>query len=277
MTSAHRGVDDPLDLLGLEPLADGLYSGRCIDGALGRIYGGHTIAHTIIAAAAAGGRRPVTSVHVGFVRPGAPEEPVVYRTRIAKAGRSLDIVSVQAEQYGTTTVLGFAAMHEPESGADVAETMPAVPGPEGLVPSNRRPARSHPGVRAPFDIRYVPPHAARELEGEAVWIRTRGRVDSTHQPDHAALLAFATDFLITRAAHLRMPRSLDFAGASLDHAMWFHRPFRADEWLLVWSRCSSFAGSRSHSTSMVFNAAGDLVATAAQEGLLRAAEDAGRR
>jgi acyl-CoA thioesterase-2 len=127
-------------------------------------------------------------------------------------------------------------------------------------------------VRAPFDRRPVPLPPDVNPAREDHWIRTHSPVRSANPNIHAALLAYATDFLVSRAAHAGMPRDAAVLGASLDHAMWFHRPFRADQWLLVSSTASIYTGSRSLSTCQVFDADGALVATATQEALIRTSD-----
>lgn len=269
MTSTDLGVDDPLDLLSLDPVEPGVFCGRCIDGAIGRVFGGHVLAQAIIAASSVTDhRRPINAVHVSFVRPAVTADDLVYRTDIAKSGRALDVVPVRAEQNGSTTLLGFVTTHDPEPSVEYADVMPEVEGPDSLTESDYRPQGTNPGVRAPFELRYAPARGAG-VPREEVWIRSRAAVRSDRQVEHAALLAYAVDFLVTRAAYPGMPPSLALRGASLDHAMWFHRPFRVDEWLLVASSCSTYAGSRSLSTCQVFDTPGRLVASASQEALIR--------
>jgi len=267
------GTSDPLELVRLAGADDGPYEGLCVEGASGRVFGGHVLAHVVRAASlASGGARPVDALHVSFVRPAVPTRPLVYRADVVKSGRSLDVVGIRAEQRGATMLLGVVTMHEPEPSVEFGVVAPRLPGPDALEGSDYRPPGTSADVRAPFELRYVP-GTGEEHAHEDVWIRTRALVGSDAQPDHAALLAYGVDFLVTRAAHVGLPPSMAGIGASLDHAMWFHRPFRADEWLLVSSTCTVFAGSRSLSTSRVFDTAGRLVATASQEALIRVAEE----
>lgn len=269
MTSTDLGVDDPLELIRVDQTGPGVFSGQCIDGAIGRVFGGHVLAQAIRAASAAtGDRRPIDAVHVSFVRPALPDEPLTYRTDVAKSGRALDVVGVRVEQHGATTLLGFVSTHEPEPSVEFADSMPSVSPPDALSGSDYRPQGTNPGVRAPFELRYIPP-AGLGGPREQVWIRTRADVHSDLPSDHAALLAYGVDFLVTRAAYPGMPSTMALRGASLDHAMWFHRPFRVDEWLLLSSNCSTYADSRSLATCEVFDTAGRLVATASQEALIR--------
>lgn len=269
---AVTGVDDPLKLLRLERAEPGLFLGRCVDGAIGRVFGGHALAQSIAAASAASGSgRDIDAVHVSFVRPASPLIPMEYRTEVAKAGRAIDVIGVRTEQGGVPVMLGFVTTHEPEPSLEFGVEGPETLGPESVQRSRYHPPGTNPAVRAPFDLRYLTDPEATGVAREDVWLRTESAVRSDRQPDHAALLAYAVDFLVTRAAHAALPSTMALVGASLDHAMWLHRPLRVDDWLLVTSESSTFADSRSLSTCRVFDRAGTLVATATQEALIRPA------
>ncbi len=275
MSSTELGVGDPLELLAVHEIERGRYTGVCIDGAIGRVFGGHALAQAVRAASiCVGDRRPVNAVHVSFVRPAVPSEPLLYFTDVVKSGRSLDVVSVRAEQLGAVTLVGFVTTHETETSVEFADPAPPAPDPGGIPASDYLPQGTSPGVRAPFELRYLPPFPTG-VAREDVWIRSRARVGSERQADHAALLSYAIDFLVTRSAYPGLPEDLVLRGASLDHAMWFHRPFRIDDWLLVSSSCSVFAGSRSLATSRIFDMNGRLVATATQEALIRPTDSSG--
>lgn len=266
------GVDDPLELLDVSASGPGSYRGRCIDGSIGRVFGGHALAQTIVAGAlAAGAERDIDAVHVSFVRPASSSDPLDYRADVVKSGRALDVVGVRAEQAGAVMLFGFVTTHVSEPSIEFGVTAPSTPGPADLPRSRFRPPGTNPGVRAPFDLRYITDPESHGAAREQLWLRTEARVRSDRQVDHAALLAYSVDFLVTRAAHVRLPETMPIVGASLDHAMWFHRPFRIDEWLLVTSETSTYAGSRSLSTSQVFDRSGALVASATQEALIRSA------
>lgn len=277
------GLADPGDLLALTRRTTSHYSGRCIagmsvPGGAERIFGGHVLAQALVAAArAAGDRHPPNSLHAYFVGPGRPDIDVEYECEVLKAGRSIDLVSVRGRQLDRTVLALTASFHTPEPSREFEEPAPDVTSPESLESIDYIPPRTNPGVRAPFEIRYVddtfrdtdPPQSDPRAD---VWIRAKYPVASSALLDHAALLAYAVDFLMTRASH--MPLRVDgrrMSGSSLDHAMWFHRPFRVDEWLLVSSRGVSFAGSRALTACRVFDRAGSLVASADQEAMLRPA------
>jgi acyl-CoA thioesterase-2 len=222
-----------------------------------------------------GDRHAPNSLHAYFIGPGDPAVDVDYTGEVLKAGRSLDLVSVRARQ-GERTILALtASFHVGEASEQFEESPPKVPAPGDLPGSDYVPPRTNPAVRAPFEVRYTddrfrdsdPPHPEPHTN---VWIRMREPVRSDSAVDHASLLAYAVDFLMTRAAHLPLRRDgRRLSGSSLDHAMWFHRPFRVDEWLLVSSSGVSFAGSRALAACRIFNEQGHLIASAGQEALLR--------
>jgi len=279
--NSHRAVtDDPTTLIEVTETSPGLYTGHCIDGLNGRVFGGQSLGQALRAASMAlDDARPPNSIHCYFVAPGASSDPVTYRTQVVKRGRSLDIVEVNASQGSRTLLTGHASFHEPEPSLQFQPLMPAVPPPHALPPSKYFPAGTNEFVRRPFDVRYVDDR----FHGESgpmepiqdVWIRTLRPVGSDRWVDHAALLAFAVDFLVSRASHLplRGGDALD-VGASLDHAMWFHRSFRADMWLLVCNVGVTYAGARAMSQCSVFDLDGALVASASQEALIRPLGDA---
>lgn len=268
---AMSAVDDPLELLSIEANADGSFRGRCIDGVTGRVFGGHVLAQSIRAGMLSiGDRRALAAVHCHFVSPSRSDIPIEYEADPIKTGRSLDVVTITARQTGRVMMHSFLSTHELEPSPEYADSMPDGPQPESLESDPRAPHDTNPLVRAPFDLRYVTEpgiHAARE----DLWFRTRRPVSSDAHGDHSALLAYAVDFMVSRSAHLGLPDNMAAIGASLDHAMWFHRPFRIDDWLFVRSQASSFAGSRSLATSQIFDRQGRLVATASQSALIRAA------
>ncbi|MCU1557823.1 MAG: acyl-CoA thioesterase [Microbacteriaceae bacterium] len=259
----------PLELIALQRVGDGQFTGSCLEGVSGRVFGGQVLAQAVRAVShSIGDRRPVHSFHASFVRPANPTVVLDYGTEVIKSGRSLDVVEFRARQSGRVMLFGFASAHEPEPSIGAGLTMPAVVGPDDLPSSDFAPVGSNPVVRSPFDRRYVP--TAPGDRTEDVWVRTRRRVASDSAIDHTALLAYAVDFLLTRAAHVALP-VIPTIGASLDHAMWFHQPFRIDEWLLVSSSMVAFSDSRSLCTCSVFDRRGVLVATASQEALIREA------
>lgn len=267
MSELTSYIEQPLGLLQLERLGPRQYAGNCIDGAVGRVFGGHTLAQAVRAASLAiDDRRPIHSFHATFLRPGSSATPMIYSTEILKKGRSLDVVGFRAEQSSSLMLFGFASAQAPEPSVHSAISMPSVADPESLAASAFAPTGTSSSVRAPFDRRYLP--SPPGFLGKQLWVKSHSEVASASAIDHTALLAYVVDFLVTRAAHVAMP-TLPQVGASLDHAMWFHRPFRVDEWLFVSSEMTTFSDSRSLCTCHVFDRDGTLVATATQEALIR--------
>jgi acyl-CoA thioesterase-2 len=265
---------DPLGLIRLDAVDELRFSGMCIDGRIGRVFGGQTLAQALRATSLAlSETRAPNSLHAYFISPGRSDAPVEFAVAPIKSGRSLDVADVRAEQDGRTLLSAIVSFHGVEESIEFQVAMPDVPPPEDLESSVYRPPHTNPAVRAPFDIRYPPSTtaagASRAPAQVLTWIRTHAPVRSDAPVDHAALLAHAVDFLLTRAAHVALDDAPAHIGASLDHAMWFHRPFRMDEWLMVSSEALTFAGSRSLCTAHIFMRDGRLVATASQEALIR--------
>lgn len=274
MPRSNDGNGDPMRLLSLEDEGDGRYVGVCEDGTIGRVFGGQALAQALRAASlAVSDARPAHSLHAYFVSPGRAGDPIDYFVEPIKSGRSIDVADVRSRQHGRTLLSAMVSFHNGEPSDRFQLAMPGVTPPTALTSSRYVPPGTNPSVRAPFDIRYASsrtdgrlPRAAAEINS---WVRTRAEIASDRQIDHSALLTYAIDFLLTRAAHVALGDRSPHIGASLDHSMWFHRPFRCDEWLLVSSEGISFAGSRSLCTANVFTRDGELVATASQEALIR--------
>ena len=278
-------LDDLLDLLELEPLEVNLFRGVSPDEDRQRVFGGQVAAQALVAA----GRtvesdRPVHSLHAYFLRPGDPNIPIVFEVDRIRDGHSFTTRRVMAIQHGKAIFNLQASFQIVEVGPDHSAEMPAVPGPDEL-PTFReriesslerfgpettewlvreRPIESRP-VDDPHWIAPSPRPAAQD-----VWIRANGAL-----PDdplvHACVVAYASDLTLLDTATL--PHAIGYSGnfmmASLDHAMWFHRPFRADEWLLYHQLSPSASGARGLALGHVFRRDGDIVVIVMQEGLIR--------
>lgn len=243
--------------------------GACVPGVGTRIFGGHSLAQSICVAAGSS-RRPLASVHAVFVSPGDAGSPVLYRSLLLKSGRTVDIVRIEGEQRKRRILTVDARFTAPESSPDFHAPAPIVGHARDFPPAEPAHPLQARAVREPFEVRSRPPD--REAAIVDTWLRLKEPLTaSAEEPVHAAWMAYAVDFLITRPAHLP-PALADRSaiGASLDHAMWFHRPARIDEWLLVRARLESFGGSRSLCRADVYDGRGTLVATAVQEALVRA-------
>ena len=280
-----KALDDLLDLLELEALEVNLFRGVSPDEDQQRVFGGQVAAQALVAA----GRtvepdRPVHSLHAYFLRPGDPNIPIVFEVDRIRDGRSFTTRRVVAIQHGKAIFNLAASFHLVEPGPDHAMEMPDVPAPDELPTFRERlePYLSRIGpdmlewlVRErPIDSRPVDdPHwlePAPRQPAQDVWIKTNGRL-----PDdpllHACVVAYASDLSLLDTATL--PHAIGYDGAhmmaSLDHAMWFHRPFRADEWLLYHQMSPSASGARGLAVGHVFRDDGVLAITVIQEGLIR--------
>jgi acyl-CoA thioesterase-2 len=278
-------LDDLLDLLELEALEVNLFRGLSPDEDRQRVFGGQVAAQALVAA----GRtvdpdRLVHSLHAYFLRPGDPTVPIVYEVDRIRDGQSFTTRRVVAIQHGRAIFNLQASFHIVETGPDHSAPMPDVPGPDDLPTFRERiegsldrfgPEATEWLVRErPIESRPVdPPHwlsPSPRAAAQDVWIRANGAL-----PDdplvHACVVAYASDLTLLDTATL--PHAIGYDGhfmiASLDHAMWFHRPFRADEWLLYHQLSPSASGARGLALGHVFRRDGVIAVTVMQEGLLR--------
>jgi acyl-CoA thioesterase II len=278
-------ISDLLSLLDLEPLEFNIYRGRNRDIGSGRVFGGQVMAQALVAARrTVDDEREAHSVHGYFILPGDLAAPIVYFVDRLRDGKSFTTRRVTAIQHGRAVFNMSASFHRAEAGINHQSAMPDVPGPDELRPeldvirsaADRIPASVRPILTQdrPMDIRPVHNDPFDATPREAVrhtWIRAVGSMPDVPLA-HQAVLAYASDYgLLTTAIQphgltIRDPRLL---AASLDHAMWFHRPFRMDEWLLYTTDSPAAAGARGFARGSVFTRDGSLVASVAQEGLLR--------
>jgi acyl-CoA thioesterase-2 len=284
-------LDGLLDLLDLEQIEVNMFRGRSPDDSVQRTFGGQVAGQALVAA----GRtvpdgRFVHSLHAYFIRPGDPAVPLIYTVDRLRDGRSYTTRQVAAVQHGKTIFTMSASFHAPEEeGYHHADTMPQVPPPESIRPSadrlfdalgiSKEDVPSH--LRdSPIDVRSVGPLSIEAEQDPSlatgenlVWLRVKGRL-----PDnpllHVCLMTYASDITLLDTvllAHGTSWYSGKTLGASLDHAMWFHRPFRADEWLLYAQHTPFAGGGRGLATGQVFTESGDLVVSVVQEGVVRPA------
>ena len=280
-------LDDLLDLLDLEPIEVRIFRGRNRPLASPRVFGGQVLAQALVAAGRTveDGRR-CHSLHAYFILPGDVEAPIVYEVETLRDGGSFTTRRVTAIQHGRPIFNASLSFHRDEPGLDhTAGAPPEVPGPDDL-PSERDLARSL-ADQIPEPLRTVltrerpitfrPVDPVNPLAPEvrparsAMWLRAEGTL-----PDdplvHQAILAYASDWGLLSAALLPHGRSVfdgTIQAASLDHSMWFHRPFRADDWLLYAIDAPTAAGARGFTRGAVTDTDGRLVASTAQEGLIR--------
>ncbi|KUL65224.1 acyl-CoA thioesterase [Streptomyces violaceusniger] len=284
-----------VDLLDLERIEQDIFRGLSPDESLQRVFGGQVAGQALVAAGrTTDGLRPVHSLHAYFLRPGRPGVPIVYQVERIRDGRSFTTRRVVAIQQGRTIFNLTASFHSAEPGIEQQLPMPEVPGPEDL-PTLADEVRSHLGAlpeafarmerRQPFDVRYVERlrWTDEELKGveprSAVWMRAVGPLGDDPLV-HTCALTYASDMMLLDAVRMPVeplwgPRGFDMA--SLDHAMWFHRPFRTDEWFLYDQESPVATGGRGLARGRIYDRAGRLLVSVVQEGLfrpLRSAESA---
>jgi len=272
-------AQDLVELLDLEAIEDNLFRGRQPDTVLQRVFGGQVLAQALVASLRTVDPRYQThSLHSYFLRPGDPSVPIVYDVDPLRDGRSFATRRVAARQHGRPIFFLTANFQQPEEGLDHQDAMPDVPAPEdcpSAVQGASAPARAE-YLRewAALDVRPVPapPPDDRGLQsGSRWWIRINGDLpaDPVHQ---LAAFTYASDMTLLAAAlvpHGLAIHSPGLQAASLDHAIWFHRPFRADDWWLYDQVSPSASGGRGLALARVFARDGRLVASVAQEGLIR--------
>ncbi|HKB29541.1 MAG TPA: acyl-CoA thioesterase II [Streptosporangiaceae bacterium] len=285
-----KALEDLLDLLDLEQIEVNIFRGRSPDEQVQRVFGGQVAGQALVAA----GRtvpadRPVHSLHAYFIRPGDPAVPIVYMVDRVRDGRSFTTRRVSAVQHGKVIFTLSASFHHPEPGPQHALRMPEVPRPDQVPSLVERLERvfgplSDGFYRSrPIDLRFVGPltlEAQRDptlrSTESLVWLRVDGEL-----PDdpmlHVCLMTYASD--MTLLDSVLLAHGLSWAdgrttGASLDHAMWFHRPFRADRWLLYAQQTPVAFGGLGLARGEVFTESGELVVSVVQEGLIRTRSDA---
>jgi acyl-CoA thioesterase-2 len=277
-------VDALVKLLDLEPIEVNMFRGVSPDEDRQRIFGGQVAGQALVAAArTVEVDRQVHSLHAYFLRAGDPRRPVLYEVERLRDGGSFTTRRVVAIQHGKVIFNMSASFQVPEDGYDHAFSMPEVPAPDDLPTMRERFARAGIDLAPwmdrprPIDIRHVDwpaPDGTRSLAPrQNVWLRADGRL-----PDdpilHTIVLTYASDMTLLDTSTLPHGGSWfdpTMFMASLDHAMWFHRPFRADDWLLYAQDSPTAGGGRGLSRGLVFAQDGTLVATVMQEGLIRQA------
>lgn len=276
-----------LDALDLATLDDDRFEGTAVEHARPRVFGGELLAQTLVAASRTASDRACHALHVNFLLPGDPSRPIEYRVRRVRDGRRFAVREVIASQRGRDILLGMVsfAAHAEEAAGYQHEAMPAVAGPDGLRSEldHRRDVahlmrdEDRPWLLTPRAVEIRQVHPVPLFDPPPVppiahtWLRAIGRL-----PDdpmlHAAVLAYASDTtLLDTACYPHGVSWIDPRAeqASLDHAMWFHRAFRVDEWLLYAQSIPTVAAGRALARGSVFTRAGSLVASVTQEGLSR--------
>jgi acyl-CoA thioesterase-2 len=274
-----------LDILDLEPLEHNLFRGRSPQSGWQRVFGGQVIGQALVAAARTVEGRIAHSLHGYFMLPGDPAVPIIYEVDRIRDGKSFTTRRVVAIQHGQAIFTMAASFQAEEKGLEHQISMPAVPAPETLPseadlkalfmesapePVKKYWRRERPIELRPVDLRHYVSRDALEPT-QLVWIRATGPLPDDPEI-HRAVLAYASDMTLLDTAlfaHGRMVFDSDLQVASLDHALWIHRPFRADDWLLYAEDSPSSSGARGFTRGSLFSRDGILVASVAQEGLIR--------
>jgi acyl-CoA thioesterase-2 len=279
----QAAVDDLCAILDLEPIEVNIFRGVSPDEQRQRVFGGQVAGQALVAAARTVGADagPVNSLHAYFLRPGDPTIPILYEVDRLRDGRSFTTRRVVAIQHGKAIFNLSASFHRLESGLDFQLPMPDVTPAEQLPTFEERlePYKERLGDwytrPRPIDTRLVdwlPPDQRNALPPyQHVWLRASGRL-----PDdpilHTCVLTYASDMTLLDTAmnpHRGKVDDEKMMVASLDHAMWFHRPFRADEWLLYVQDTPSSSHARGLARGLIYTEDGSLVASVTQEGLIR--------
>ena len=280
-----QALDQLLTILDLEPLERNLFRGLSPQVGWQRVFGGQVIGQALVAACRTVEDRTAHSLHAYFLRAGDPAVPIIYEVDRIRDGKSFSTRRVVAIQHGQAIFSMAASFHRQEEGLSHQIRMPEVPPPEAL-PSEAELKeqlidRVPPAVRAywererpieirPVDLsRYLSPQ--ERAPSQQVWIKATGDLGDD-MALHQSVLAYASDFTLLDTALIAHGRFIFDPGlmlASLDHAIWFHRPFRADDWLLYAQDSPSSAAGRAFCRGTLFGRDGKLVASTAQEGLVR--------
>jgi acyl-CoA thioesterase II len=279
----HTGIADLLSLLELEQLEVNLFRGESRDVGSPQVFGGQVLGQALSAASLTVTGRVVHSLHAYFLRRGDFNAPIVYQVDRSLEGQSFSNRRVVAIQHGEQIFNMTASFQVLEDGIEHQIEMPAVPRPEDLPDSTNPPQEmvKHMPERLkrffeqprPFQFRLVPQshESASSAPSRQIWFKAYGELPDS-EPLHRSLLAYASDFFLLGTATMHLGVSeLDgrLVMASLDHAMWFHRPLRVDDWLLYDMESPSASGARGFARAGVFCSDGRLVASTAQEGLVR--------
>jgi acyl-CoA thioesterase II len=280
-----QALDQLLAILNLETLEQNLFRGLSPQVGWQRVFGGQVIGQALVAAYRTIEDRAAHSLHAYFLRAGDPKVPIIYEVDRIRDGNSFSTRRVVAIQHGQAIFSMAASFHRHEEGLIHQAKMPDVPQPEAL-PSEAElkehlvgrlpePLKAYWQHERPIEIRpvdlsrYTSP--GKRTASQQVWIKATGELGD-NLACNQCVLAYASDFTLLDTAliaHGRFVFDPSLMLASLDHAIWFHRPFRIDDWLLYSQDSPSSAGARAFCRGTLFTRSGELVASTAQEGLVR--------
>ncbi len=278
-------IDDLLNILDLEQIEQNVFRGHSPQVGWQRVFGGLVIAQALVAAMRTVAGREPHSLHAYFLLPGDPAVPILYEVDRIRDGGSFTTRRCIAIQHGRAIFALSASFQVREQGLDHAFPMPDVPAPEDLPseaelyaqfggmfpePMRRWFSQERPIEIRPVDLAHYLGHKLA-TPAQYVWVRASGRL-----PDdtaiHRAVLAYVSDMTLLDTALVAHGRTIfepELQVASLDHALWFHRPFRADDWLLYAQDSPNSSGARGLTRGLLFARDARLIASVAQEGLIR--------
>ena len=286
-------VSELIELLSLERLEDNLFRGQSRDIGTKYVFGGQVLGQALSAAQATLAEpRTAHSLHAYFLRAGDIAHPIVYDVDRTRDGGSFSVRRVTAIQHGKVIFFCAASFQDGETGAEHQLSMPEVPRPEDLdaapsIPPEKLallPIKVQRWLdrQGPFEFRHVYPrdelNPPKRPPFQQVWFRLAEKVGDAPEL-HRALLAYASDFHLLGTA--TFPHGISYYQpnvqmASLDHALWFHRDFRADDWLLYSIDSPSAQGARGLARGQIYDRSGRLVASTAQEGMIRVVPQDGK-
>jgi acyl-CoA thioesterase-2 len=281
----NEPVKDLLALLDLEKIEENIFRGVSPKDRSQRVFGGQVLGQALVAAGRTVEDRVAHSLHAYFLIAGDPKVPILYEVDRSRDGSSFSSRRVVAIQHGRQIFHMSVSLQKPEAGLEHQIEMPKVPPPEDLPSEDDFRAkivdkipeqyRDHFARKRPIELRPVDRTdifaPQKRSPHQSVWVRATGELP----PDIAlqqCILAYASDMTLLDTSLL--PHGIGWFDnrvqmASIDHAMWFHRPFRADQWLLYVQDSPSASGARGFNRGLIFSRDGKLVASVAQEGLMR--------
>jgi acyl-CoA thioesterase-2 len=280
-----KNAQDLIDLIELEPIEENIFRGQSHKTSWNRVFGGQVLAQSLYAASqtVVDDRIP-HSMHGYFILPGDINMPIVYKVDRLRDGGSFTTRRVTAIQKGQAIFNMAASFQEPQVGLDHQISMPNVPPPETLATDTELAEEFkdtmpllYQSFQVPRPVEFRPvekldllrPHSQNPFRH--VWMKAKGDIPSQKRI-HLEMLAYASDYNLLTTAILPHQDEISYLQlqlASLDHAMWFHREFRFDEWLLFATDSPSASNTRGFTRGSIFNRSGQLVASVAQEGLMR--------
>lgn len=282
-----QAITDLLNILNLEKIEEDLYRGISPQVGWQRVFGGLVIAQALTAAQRTAGQAAAHSLHAYFLLGGDPAAPIIYQVKRLRDGRSFSTRRVNAIQHGRIIFSLTASFHDAEPQAlEHAFAPPDVPPPEQLPdeteflarfgahmpePVRRYFERERPIEMRPIDASRYLARGEQAENQQKIWVRASARL-----PDdpwiHRAALAYLSDMTLLDTSLIAHGRSVfhpDIQAASIDHALWLHRPFRADDWMLYVQDSPNAAGGLGFSRGALYDRSGALLASVAQEGLIR--------